>query len=68
MKSIKLFSLFAVMVLLSISCSKKSEPLNTEEINLADDEVVAEAIFDDLFASSCSHILNTSNYMKTDNI
>ena len=52
MKAIKLFSLFALMVLLSVACSKKAEDLTTEDLNLADDEVVSEAMFDDIFASA----------------
>lgn len=39
------------LILIS-SCQKNSNPITDEEINIADDEVVTELVFDDIFSSA----------------
>ena len=35
-----------------VACEKNSNPLNTDDIDLADDDAVTEAIFDDIFSTA----------------
>lgn len=35
-----------------VACEKNTDPLNTEDLNLADDDAVTEAIFDDIFSTA----------------
>jgi len=48
----KLFSLIAVlMVLFFTSCQKDSSPVDQDSVNLADDDAVANVVFDDIFST-----------------
>jgi hypothetical protein len=52
MRTIKNLLLLAFLIITFGSCQKNTTPITTEEFNLADDEAVLEAIFDDAFSSA----------------
>lgn len=52
MRTIKNLLLLAFLLLILGSCQKNTSPITTEEFNIADDEAVLEAIFDDAFSSA----------------
>jgi len=45
-----LFALCAIAIF-TVSCDKNNTPLNTDELDLADDDAVTEAVFDDIFSN-----------------
>lgn len=49
MKITKFLFLIGAVAIFLVSCEKNSTPLNEDDLFLADDEAVAEALFDDLF-------------------
>jgi len=49
MKILKFFFSIIVLSLMMVACENSTNPLNTEDIDLADDDAVTEAIFDDIF-------------------
>jgi hypothetical protein len=51
MKTITLIFFMAVTALFLSSCNKSTSPLETESVNLADDDAVVEAVYDDIFNS-----------------
>ncbi|MEZ4999576.1 MAG: hypothetical protein R2727_02455 [Bacteroidales bacterium] len=62
MKLSKLFLVLAAVSLMVSSCEKNGSELTTDDINLADDDAVAEFVFDDIFntAESASLLLEGS--------
>ncbi|MFO7851705.1 MAG: hypothetical protein ACQERS_11590 [Bacteroidota bacterium] len=52
MKILKFFFSIALFSIVIVACEKSSNPLNTDDINLADDDAVSEAIFDDIFSTA----------------
>ena len=52
MKTIKFFTGLISFLLIAVSCQQEQTPISTDDVNMADDEAVAEAIFDDVFASA----------------
>ncbi|HUS86415.1 MAG TPA: hypothetical protein VMW76_04160 [Bacteroidales bacterium] len=52
MKILKFLFLFTATAILMIACEQNKSPLSTDDINLADDDAVAEAIFDDIFSTA----------------
>jgi hypothetical protein len=52
MKIYRLLMIAVAISLLLTSCEKSKGDLNSEDFNLADDDAVAEAMFDDIFSSA----------------
>jgi hypothetical protein len=52
MKTIKYLFLLAISIVLISACQKNNSPITADELDLADDEAVMEAIFDDVFSSA----------------
>ena len=61
MKIFKLFFSIAALSIIMVACEKNNDSLNTDDVNLADDDAVTEAIFDDVFntADNASQIVET---------
>lgn len=52
MKILKFFFSIVLFSIMMVACEKNSGPLNTDDIDLADDDAVTEAIFDDIFSTA----------------
>lgn len=52
MKILKFFFSIVLFSIMMVACEKSSDPLNTDDVNLADDDAVTEAIFDDIFSTA----------------
>ena len=65
MKTIKLLFLFALSAMIFASCQKNNTPISTDDYNLADDEAVTEALFDDVFASADNVVQTLDAFMKS---
>ena len=52
MKILKFFFSIAIISIVMVACEKSSNPLNTDDINLADDDAVTEAMFEDIFSTA----------------
>ena len=52
MRILKFFFSIAIIGIAMTACEKSTDPLNTDDINLADDDAVTEVIFDDIFSSA----------------
>ena len=52
MKSLKFLFLFIATAIFMVACEKNKSELSIDDINLADDDAVAEVIFDDIFSTA----------------
>lgn len=52
MKILNFFFSIAALAIMMVACEKSNTPLNTDDLNLADDDAVTEAMFDDVFNSA----------------
>jgi hypothetical protein len=65
MKTKNLILFIAIAGLFLASCNKRTSPLETDSINLADDDAVVEAVYDDIFSSVDNATLISENSLKS---
>jgi len=63
MKILKFFFSIALFSIIMVACEKSSNPLNTDDINLADDDAVTEAMFDDIFNTTDNALQIVESFM-----
>jgi len=63
MKILKFLFSIALFSIAMGACEKSSNTLNTDDINLADDDAVTEAMFDDIFSTADNAIQIVESFM-----
>ncbi|MBS0010402.1 MAG: hypothetical protein KFF49_03275 [Bacteroidales bacterium] len=63
MKILNFLLSIALISIMLVGCEKSSNPLSTDDIDLADDDAVTEAIFDDIFGTADNAMQIVESFM-----
>lgn len=68
MRTSKLLFAISLAAFILVSCQQEKNPISTDDLNMAEDEAVAEAMFDDVFSSVDNVVQAFDIFMKGEEV